>query len=90
MITVAYQRGYAAGLKGKDRDACPYEGHNLGSLALKQQWLAGRRDAIAGVPLPVREHLTRRKSVRTRWPKSPYVRRLLEELFHISLGGFSS
>ncbi|MEH6551097.1 MAG: ribosome modulation factor [Pseudomonadales bacterium] len=32
----AYQRGYHAGLCGKDREACPHE-----NMAQREQWLGG-------------------------------------------------
>lgn len=92
MITLAYQRGYAAGKQGARADAVPYAGHNDGSLALQLQWMTGWFDAITGHRLPRRRRnlRPRKHHARVRWPKSLYVRRRLEELFHISIGGFSS
>lgn len=82
MSTIAYQCGYRAGLHDKTVGDCPYEGHCDASLALQLQWMDGRFDAMTGFKRPI----TRRKSIRVRWPKSLYARRRLEKLFHMTIG----
>lgn len=81
-MTLAYQRGYAEGLKRKSPGACPYRGNNDGSMALQIEWMAGHFDAITGRRLPrKRKNLRpRRPHARVRWPKSLYARRRLESL----------
>jgi ribosome modulation factor len=84
---LAYQHGYAAGRLRKSRGECPYEGHCDASMTLQLQWMAGHFDAVTGKRLVThrRSHLTRRKTVRIRWPRRDYSRKRLAEI----LGGIS-
>lgn len=80
-MTLAYERGFAAGKRGKGANDCPYEGRNEGSLELMIQWLTGN---FHGLTAPSRAHrpkakptvVTRRRSlgVGKNWPRSAYVR----------------
>ncbi|WP_448548852.1 ribosome modulation factor [Thalassotalea fusca] len=38
----AYSNGYQAGLSGKNREHCPYQGNNNA----KSEWLGGWREAM--------------------------------------------
>lgn len=83
MNSLAYQRGYSAGLRHKAIGDCPYEGHNDGSLALQLKWTDGHFDAVTGVRVRRQRYVTRRKAVRVRWPRSRYARRRLELLLGV-------
>lgn len=92
-MSIAYQRGYTAGLRERHGKKyireCPHEGHNPASMELQLQWRNGWLDALTGRRLPrIRKSLDPRR--RTNWPRSDYARRRLEAIFHISIGGFSS
>lgn len=89
LLSLAYQRGYSAGLRGRGAGQCPYEGHNDGSLALQLQWMDGHFDAVTGVRIVAhkRPYRTRRKSVRVRWPRSRYARLRLETIIHSQTRG---
>lgn len=86
--SAAYLRGFDAGRRGRDIGACQYEGHNDASLALQRLWMAGHFDAVTGAMRPRRlrpAHITHRKAVRVRWPKSSYARHRLQLIISHSL-----
>lgn len=89
----AYQLGYAAGLLKKYARQCPYEGHDAASMEMQLRWADGWFDGRTKLRSKnlkhqnlKRKNLKPRRTARTRWPKSPYARRRLEELFQISIG----
>ncbi len=59
-MTIAYDRGYAAGRRGRGANVCPYEGHTPGSFELAFQWFIGNFDG-----------LTARKDAPMRAPRPP-------------------
>lgn len=86
--SAAYLCGFDAGRRGRDIGACQYEGHNDASLALQRLWMAGHFDAVTGAMRPRRlrpAHITHRKAVRVRWPKSSYARHRLQLIISHSL-----
>lgn len=81
--SVAYLSGFDSGRSGRNIGSCPYEGHNDASLEMQRLWMAGNFDAVTGAWRTRRirpRHITKRKSVRVRWPRSQYARRRLEAI----------
>lgn len=81
-MSLAYARGFGAAKRDITIAYCPYEGHTVGSLALQREWMAGHFDALQPQPAQRKSHhLTRRHTIRKRWPRSQYARRrVFEEL----------
>lgn len=79
-MSPSYRRGYLAGLRGQGIDACPYEGHCTASMTLQRRWMDGRFDAITRRRKRRKRYAVRRKSVRTKWPRSNYARSRLVEI----------
>ena len=87
MIGIAYHRGFSAATRRWPAACCPFEGDTEASASLRARWLEGFAAGLAVTdpkPRPVtRLFLTKRRSVRTRWPRSTYARKRLQQLLGV-------